>query len=51
LASALVGRELFTAAARLCNVAGFMCFDSGRQGLGQRYFISGLRMAKISGCR
>jgi hypothetical protein len=44
-----VGRELFAVAAWLCDVAGFMCFDSGRQGLGQRYFISGLRMAKVSG--
>ena len=44
-----VGRELFAVAARLCNVAGYKCFDSGRQGLGQRYFISALRMAKMSG--
>lgn len=44
-----VGRRLFAAAARLCDVAGFMCFDSGCQGLGQRYFIRALRMAKTSG--
>jgi len=44
-----VGRKLFAAAARLCDIAGFMCFDSDRQGLGQRYFIQALRMAKISG--
>jgi transcriptional regulator with XRE-family HTH domain len=44
-----VGRKLFAAAASLCNLAGFMCFDSGRQGLGQRYFIQALRMAKVGG--
>ena len=43
-----VGRGLFAASARLCDIAGFMCFDSGRQGLGQRYFIQALRTAKIS---
>lgn len=41
-----VGRELHVAAARLSNLAGFMCFDSGRQGLGQRYLIQALRLAK-----
>jgi len=44
-----VGRRLFAAAARLCDIAGFMCFDSGCQGLGQRYFIRALRMTKTSG--
>jgi len=43
-----VGRELFAAAARLCDIAGFMCFDSDDQGLGQKYFITALRMAKTS---
>jgi hypothetical protein len=43
------GRQLFAAVARLCDIAGFMCFDSGRQGLGQKYFITALRMAKTSG--
>lgn len=46
-----VGRNLFAAAARLCDVAGFMCFDSGSPGLAQRYYIQALRMAKISGDR
>lgn len=41
-----MGRELHVAAARLSNLAGFMCFDSGRQGLGQRYLIQALRLAK-----
>ncbi len=44
-----IGRELFAAVARLCDIAGFMCFDSDDQGLGQRYFITALRMAKTSG--
>jgi hypothetical protein len=44
-----IGRRLFAAAARLCDVAGFMCFDSGHQGLGQKYFGQALRMAKVSG--
>ena len=43
-----IGRELFAAVARLCDIAGFMCFDSDDQGLGQRYFITALRMAKTS---
>lgn len=44
-----IGRELFAAAARLCDIAGFMSFDSDCQGLGQKYFIMALRMAKTSG--
>jgi hypothetical protein len=44
-----IGRELFAATARLFDVAGFMCFDSGLQGLGQRYFAAALRLAKVSG--
>jgi transcriptional regulator with XRE-family HTH domain len=44
-----VGRRLFAAAARLCDIAGFMCFDSGCQGLGQRYFVRALRLTKTSG--
>jgi hypothetical protein len=44
-----IGRELFAAVARLCDIAGFMCFDSDEQGLGQKYFVMALRMAKTSG--
>jgi hypothetical protein len=44
-----IGRELFAAVARLCGIAGFMCFDSDDQGLGQKYFITALRLAKTSG--
>lgn len=45
------GRQLFTAAARLCDLGGFMCADSSRQGLGQRYYVQALRLAKASGDR
>jgi transcriptional regulator with XRE-family HTH domain len=41
--------ELYTVAARLCDLSGFMCFDSARQGLGQKYFRQALRLAKASG--
>ncbi|MEV4130514.1 hypothetical protein [Nocardia sp. NPDC049707] len=41
--------ELFAVAARLCDLSGFMCFDSARQGLGQKYFRQALRLAKVSG--
>jgi hypothetical protein len=44
-----IGRMLFAAVARLCDIAGFMCFDSDDQGLGQKYFMTALRMAKTSG--
>ncbi|WP_054816242.1 helix-turn-helix domain-containing protein [Nocardia arizonensis] len=41
--------ELYAVAARLCDLSGFMCFDSARQGLGQKYFRQALRLAKVSG--
>ncbi|WP_454197437.1 helix-turn-helix domain-containing protein [Nocardia sp. Marseille-Q1738] len=41
--------ELYAVAARLCDLSGFMCFDSARQGLGQKYFRHALRLAKASG--
>lgn len=43
------GRDLYSATARLTDLAGFMCFDSDRHGLGQRYFIQALRLAKAAG--
>ncbi|MBF6315755.1 helix-turn-helix domain-containing protein [Nocardia cyriacigeorgica] len=43
------GRDLYAVAARLCDLSGFMCFDSARQGLGQRYLRHALRLAKASG--
>ncbi|WP_281180006.1 helix-turn-helix domain-containing protein [Nocardia amamiensis] len=41
--------ELYAVAARLCDLSGFMCFDSARQGRGQKYFRQALRLAKASG--
>jgi hypothetical protein len=45
-----VGRLLLAATARLCDLAGFMAFDSGpgHQGLAQRYYIQALRLAQAS---
>lgn len=43
-----VGRLLMAATARLCDLAGFMAFDSDAQGLGQRYYIQALRLAQAS---
>ncbi|MDR7381172.1 hypothetical protein [Promicromonospora iranensis] len=41
--------DLLAAVARLCDIAGFMAFDSGQQGAGQRYFVQALRLAKAAG--
>lgn len=46
-----IGRELMAATARLCDLCGYMSWDSGRQGLAQRYFIQALRLAQASGNR
>ncbi|MGH3710457.1 MAG: hypothetical protein ACRDRQ_20650, partial [Pseudonocardiaceae bacterium] len=46
-----LGRDLMAATARLCDLCAFMCFDSGRQGLAQRYYIQALRLAQASGNR
>jgi len=43
-----VGRLLMAATARLCDLAGFMAFDSDAQGLGQRHYIQALRLAQAS---
>lgn len=48
-ADATVRRQMLTAAARLCDLAGFMSFDSGHHGLAQRYFIQALRLAREVG--
>ncbi|MCC3332780.1 helix-turn-helix domain-containing protein [Nocardia abscessus] len=44
-----IASELYAVAARLCDLSGFMCFDSARQGLGQKYFRQALRLAKAGG--
>lgn len=46
-----VGRELMAATARLCDLCAVMSFDDDQQGLAQRYFIQGLRLAQASGDR
>jgi hypothetical protein len=46
-----IGRLLMAATARLCDLAGFMAFDSDAQGLGQRHYIQALRLAQASGDR
>ncbi|MDT0268211.1 transcriptional regulator [Streptomyces sp. DSM 44915] len=45
------GRQLFAAAARLTELAGYMAVDSGLPGLAQRYYIQALRLAQASGDR
>ncbi|MHC5908564.1 transcriptional regulator [Streptomyces sp. S6] len=44
-----VGRELFSAAADLASVAGWMTFDAGRHTAAQRTFVSALRAAAEAG--
>ncbi|SDN70072.1 hypothetical protein [Lentzea jiangxiensis] len=44
--NASVGRDLFHAASVLCEVIGYMAYDSDRHALAQRYFIQSLRLAK-----
>ncbi len=46
-----VGRELFGAAARLTELAGYMAVDGGLPGLAQRYYIQALRLAQAAGDR
>ncbi|WP_326597411.1 transcriptional regulator [Streptomyces sp. NBC_01803] len=46
-----IGRELFAAAARLTELAGYMAVDSGLPGLAQRYYIQALRLAQAAGDR
>ncbi|MGW1495322.1 transcriptional regulator [Streptomyces sp. NBC_00191] len=46
-----VGRELFAAAARLTELAGYMAVDTGQPGLAQRYYIQALRLAQAAGDR
>ncbi|MBJ7906677.1 transcriptional regulator [Streptomyces sp. NPDC004549] len=46
-----VGRELFSAVARLTELAGYMAVDTGQPGLAQRYYIQSLRLAQAAGDR
>lgn len=44
-----VGRELFSAAAELANLTGWISSDAGMPGLAQRYRVQALRLAKAAG--
>jgi hypothetical protein len=44
--SEAVGRELFTAAAELTRLVGWMAYDLEQHGLAQRYLIQALRLAR-----
>jgi hypothetical protein len=44
--SSAVGRDLFTAAAELTRLAGWMAYDLEQHGLAQRYLIQALRLAR-----
>lgn len=46
-----VGRQLFSATARLTELAGYMAVDTGQPGLAQRYYIQALRLAQAAGDR
>ncbi|MDI2132354.1 regulator [Yinghuangia seranimata] len=46
-----VGRELFSAAAVLTRLVGWMAYDVGVHGMAQRYFVQALRLAQASGDR
>jgi hypothetical protein len=45
------GRQLFGAAARLTELAGYMAVDTGQPGLAQRYYIQALRLTQAAGDR
>ncbi|MFF9788596.1 transcriptional regulator [Streptomyces nigrescens] len=42
------GRQLFAAAARLTELAGYTALDIGQPGLAQRYYIQALRLAQAA---
>ena len=44
--SETIGRELFTAAAEMTRLAGWMAYDLEQHGLAQRYLIQALRLAR-----
>lgn len=44
-----IGRSLFTAAAELTKLAGWMAYDEEDHGLAQRYLVQSLRMARTAG--
>ncbi|MGK5674512.1 helix-turn-helix domain-containing protein [Micromonospora sp. URMC 106] len=44
-----IERELFSATAVLCELIGWMAYDTSRHSLAQRYFIQALRFAEAAG--
>ncbi len=44
-----VGKQLFTATAQLCRLAGWTAFDTGQHALAQRHYIQALRQARAGG--
>ena len=48
-ATADVRAQAFSAASELAYMAGFKAHDAGQDGLGQRYFLSALRLAQEAG--
>ncbi len=46
-----LGSQLFSAAAEMTQLAGWMTYDTGNHGLAQRYLIDALRMAHTAGDR
>jgi hypothetical protein len=43
-----VGRQLYAAAARLTELAGYTAYDCGRPGLAQRHYIQALRLSQAA---
>lgn len=48
---AAVERDLFSATAVLCELIGWMAYDTSRHSLAQRYFVQALRFAEAAGDR
>lgn len=44
-----IGQELFSSAAVLCELIGWMAYDGSRHSLAQRYFTQALRLAEAGG--
>ncbi len=47
--SGRLGADLFRASAELCQLVGWMTYDTGAYGLGQRYLIQALGLARVAG--
>lgn len=49
MSESIVRKDLFRAGSILCELIGYMAYDSGRHSLAERYFIQALRLAKEAG--